>query len=193
LIIKKVDNMSEDDSTVIEIEPSEKPAPERLWVAFGEEDGFELDITAMTEIQAKQAKTLDDTDAWSLFTPIPPSPTEDGEGQEMKPTEVATKMTDRVELTEEEAVSSSSSTASATSEQESLSDEDAIRIVWKIVHRVLGVILLSMAWYNCHTGIVLFSEKYNTNNERGLLNLLWGFAGLFGVIFLIANYILRAQ
>ena len=67
-----------------------------------------------------------------------------------------------------------------------------IRRFWEYTHRSLGIILLSLAWYNCHSGIILQSENYDQDDEESLLAIFWGITGcIAGTIFFV-GYVLRA-
>ncbi|KAG7342936.1 cytochrome b561 [Nitzschia inconspicua] len=114
-----------------------------------------------------------DNHSWNFFTPSQASPpSETGEEQNLDQLQAKIK-------------------GGEISPDKDESEMSKARMLWKITHRVLGVILLSLAWYNCTTGIVLFSEKYNVDNERQLLNVFWGFAATIAVLFLVQGFILR--
>jgi hypothetical protein len=148
-----------------------------------QEQGFEVEvanITAMTEDSDGDNDNNnvdneddDDDDTWSVFTPPPPPatlpPPEEGEGQE--------------------AVANTSATKPVSSTPRI--DPTMARTYWKYLHRLLGVILLCLAWSNCQSGIVLFSEKYTDTNEEQLLNVFWGFTGTIAVLILLKGYVLR--
>jgi hypothetical protein len=176
-------NIPKEDSTTILAESTEKAAAK----SSEEDQGFELDmaeITAMTEkTDEKDANELDvskDDDSWSLFTPPPPpsDEKEDGEGQEMEPKSSL------------HADASSRSAADDSYHKWVLRVSD-LRAYWKYAHRIMGIILIALAWFNCHTGIELFSVKYSTDNEQQLLNVFWGFTGTIAVVFLLQGYVLR--
>jgi hypothetical protein len=191
VIVKDNDNLSKDDSTILEVEPSEKAEAASASGEPGEEEGFELDMANINKLnEAAQEDAAKDDDAWSLFTPPPPPP------EESQPTEADVdgqrEVVEANDNAEEVEVQSTSSFKSFEElKQETSSDDSRFRVIWKLVHRILGVILLSLAWFNCHTGIVLYSEKYDTDNERQLLNVFWGFAATIAVIFLLQGYITR--
>lgn len=66
-----------------------------------------------------------------------------------------------------------------------------IRKFWEYTHRLLGIILLGLAWYNCHSGIVLQAENYDQDNQESLLKIFWGITGaIVGTIFGI-GYVMR--
>jgi hypothetical protein len=68
-------------------------------------------------------------------------------------------------------------------------EKSLIRLVWEPVHRLLGMALLGLAWYNCHSGIQLQVENYGEKDD--LTGAFWGVtAGISGMIFLL-KYVLR--
>ncbi len=57
-----------------------------------------------------------------------------------------------------------------------------VRKLWEYTHRLFGILLLGLAWYNCHSGIFLFAEHFGPID--GLVKLFWGVTGsLSGIIF----------
>lgn len=67
-----------------------------------------------------------------------------------------------------------------------------IRTLWEYTHRSLGIILLALSWFNCHSGIILLSDNnYDQDDENTLLNTFWSITGcIAGSIFFI-GYIIR--
>lgn len=56
-----------------------------------------------------------------------------------------------------------------------------IRIGWEWGHRLTGLALLGMAWYNCHTGIVWSSTVWEENEDW--TGVFWGVVGgIVGII-----------
>ena len=67
------------------------------------------------------------------------------------------------------------------------------RKYWEYTHRLLGMILLGLAWYNCHSGIVLQAENYDQDDEESLLKIFWSITGgIAGSIFFV-GYVLRVS
>jgi hypothetical protein len=63
------------------------------------------------------------------------------------------------------------------------------RRAWEYGHRFLGILLLGLAWYNCHSGLELMVD--NWDDQKDLTGLFWGVtAGISGMVFLLA-YIVR--
>jgi hypothetical protein len=168
-----------------------------------EEQGFEVEFTNITKLTEEDEPSRDDDnsnksdiDSWSLLTPPPPPPPpkvgeeavprsdstigeEEGEGEE-----VLHGTTNNKDITNEEEGEKNNST-------DDKKKDEMIRTFWKYFHRSMGMILLGLAWYNCQSGIVLFSDKYNPDNEQHLLNVFWGITGFILVSFLLKGYILR--
>ncbi len=53
------------------------------------------------------------------------------------------------------------------------------RKLWEYAHRLLGILLVALAWFNCHSGIFLFAEYYGPIDN--LLKLFWGLTGSLSV------------
>lgn len=65
------------------------------------------------------------------------------------------------------------------------------RQCWEYGHRLVGMALLGLAWYNCHTGIILQAENYYEDDEQQLLKIFWWVTGgIAGGIFLL-GYVFR--
>ena len=56
-------------------------------------------------------------------------------------------------------------------------EKSLTRVIWEYGHRLFGVALLALAWFNCHTGMEEIGEKY-----VGLLDMTWFFWVVTGVI-----------
>jgi len=66
-----------------------------------------------------------------------------------------------------------------------------LRQLWEYSHRSLGVILLALAWYNCHSGIELQAQNYYQDDEQQLTAIFWGITGgIAGLVFFLA-YVMR--
>mmetsp|Transcript_10259 Transcript_10259/g.24026 ORF Transcript_10259/g.24026 Transcript_10259/m.24026 type:complete len:589 (+) Transcript_10259:96-1862(+) len=66
-----------------------------------------------------------------------------------------------------------------------------VRRLWEYGHRLLGIILLSLSWYNCHSGIVLQAENYDQDDEGSLLGIFWGITGFIAGSIVFVGYVLR--
>ena len=76
--------------------------------------------------------------------------------------------------------------SNCTSNNETISPkEQRVDIMWRTLHRLLGVILLALAWYNCHIGINLSVEKWA--DQRDWSGIFWGFIiGIACMVVLLA-------
>jgi hypothetical protein len=63
------------------------------------------------------------------------------------------------------------------------------RLAWEWTHRLGGVVLVGLAWYNCHTGIEWQVENWNESMDW--TSVFWGItAGISGAMFVLA-YVVR--
>jgi hypothetical protein len=59
-----------------------------------------------------------------------------------------------------------------------------LRFIWECKHRFMGVALLSMAWYNCSSGIELFAVRFGEEDDKR--GAFWGVAaGVVGLIVIL--------
>jgi cytochrome b561 len=47
----------------------------------------------------------------------------------------------------------------------------AIRVLWEYGHRLCGMAMLAMGWYQCHSGLVLYAERFV--NEKDYTEAFW--------------------
>ena len=67
-------------------------------------------------------------------------------------------------------------------------EKTSTRIVWEVAHRILGVALLAMAWWQVQDGLKLYSLRYASSDN--LLSAFWGVVGgLVGIILIV--YVLQ--
>jgi hypothetical protein len=65
-----------------------------------------------------------------------------------------------------------------------VSDKSIARRIWEFKHRIMGLSLLGLSWYNCNDGLELFAERYGEDND--LSGAFWGVTGgLAGLIFIL--------
>jgi hypothetical protein len=65
-----------------------------------------------------------------------------------------------------------------------VSDKSIARRIWEYKHRIMGLGLLVLSWYNCDSGLGLFAERYGENNA--LSGAFWGVTGgLAGLICIL--------
>ena len=68
-------------------------------------------------------------------------------------------------------------------------EKSSLRVGWEYSHRLLGMILLGLSWYNCHTGIEWMVQNWEDQND--LTGAFWGVTGgISGMVFLLA-YVIR--
>ncbi|KAG7358461.1 cytochrome b561 [Nitzschia inconspicua] len=68
-----------------------------------------------------------------------------------------------------------------------------IRQYCEYVHRFLGVTLLVLGWYNCQSGIVLQSEKFEQDDEQTLTTIFWSIAGVIAGAIVLIGYVIRLE
>jgi Eukaryotic cytochrome b561 len=56
----------------------------------------------------------------------------------------------------------------------------AIRVLWEYGHRLCGMALLAMGWYQCHSGLVLYAERFANDNDY--TKAFWAVSGTIMVI-----------
>jgi len=54
------------------------------------------------------------------------------------------------------------------------------RVMWLWGHKISGVTLLGMAWYQCHSGLVLYAQRFV--QDQDYTNVFWGIAGTIAAI-----------
>jgi len=64
-----------------------------------------------------------------------------------------------------------------------------VRVAWEWGHRLLGLGLLAMAWYNCHTGIVYASTLWDESFDNAAA--FWGVVGGLTSFIVVARVILQ--
>lgn len=57
--------------------------------------------------------------------------------------------------------------------------KSAIREVWEYVHKGSGYAILAMAWYQCHSGLLLYSQNFQADD---FTDVFWGVAGAIAAI-----------
>jgi Eukaryotic cytochrome b561 len=75
--------------------------------------------------------------------------------------------------------------------EQSMPKKSSLRMVWEVLHRLSGMALLAMAWYNCHTGILqstLILEDYND-----WTGAFWSVIGAFGALILMGNVVINVS
>eukprot|EP00536_Pseudo-nitzschia_multiseries_P003435 jgi/Psemu1/301964/fgenesh1_kg.53_\ len=67
------------------------------------------------------------------------------------------------------------------------------RKTWEYTHRMLGILLLGLAWCNCHTGIILQADEYPQYDEGSLLKFFWGITASIAGTILLMGCLLRVS
>jgi hypothetical protein len=81
--------------------------------------------------------------------------------------------------------SPSSKNSSTADAEVKLPPKSPQRLAWDYGHRLLGMTLLGLAWYGCHSGIEW--QVQNWEDQKDLTGVFWGVtAGISGMIFLLA-------
>jgi len=62
--------------------------------------------------------------------------------------------------------------------------EASIRVVWLLAHRLLGVVLLLLCWYQVQDGLTLFATLFNYTDYG---TVFWGVAGSIGGIIVLGK------
>lgn len=62
-------------------------------------------------------------------------------------------------------------------------DKEQVFHYWGIIHRLIGTTLLIFGWWNCHSGIVAFSDRYGDYDKDLNTMVFWFVAG--GLAFII--------
>ena len=72
------------------------------------------------------------------------------------------------------------------------SNQSRLRTGWEWTHRLLGVVLIALAWYNCHTGIEWQIENWEEGEEsKNWIGVFWGITiGISGTIF-VMTYVMK--
>jgi hypothetical protein len=66
-----------------------------------------------------------------------------------------------------------------------------LRRLWESIHRFVGMTLLGLAWYNCHSGILILSSKYFGMDQEQLLTAFWTVAGGISALIFFVAYVIR--
>ncbi|CAJ1963673.1 unnamed protein product [Cylindrotheca closterium] len=64
-------------------------------------------------------------------------------------------------------------------------EKSCARKLWEGLHRLLGVGLLALAWYQINLGIFWYHEIFNNGESESTLNAFYGVIGVLGVLIVI--------
>jgi len=120
----------------------------------------------------------------ALFRPHPPKQAKIAATEKKEATKKEEKANDNNEEEgEEEAAKPHEEHHHSLIEEVEEDLKTTIRFLWEIKHRLFGVALLGMAWYNVDSGIDLYAEEYG--EKENLIAVFWGVVGaLTGVIMI---------
>jgi hypothetical protein len=60
-----------------------------------------------------------------------------------------------------------------------------LRMLWEFVHKISGYALLAMAWYQCHSGLLLYSQIFVA--DETYTDVFWGILGAIGGIAFVGT------
>lgn len=67
--------------------------------------------------------------------------------------------------------------------------KSTVRLAWEYGHRLVGVVLLALSWYNCHTGIGLLTTIFA--DIWDFTGLLWALIGVISAFALVGKVAFR--
>ena len=76
----------------------------------------------------------------------------------------------------------------ATKPEESVAEKSSLRMAWEVLHRLSGLALLGMGWYNCHTGILLSVEILE--DYKDWTGTFWIVVGVLAGLIVIGKAVL---
>ena len=62
--------------------------------------------------------------------------------------------------------------------------KSTLRVMWEFGHKGSGFAILGMAYYQCHSGLKLYSENFQADD---FTDVFWGVAGAISVIALVGK------
>lgn len=82
---------------------------------------------------------------------------------------------------EEEAKETTAGSSDSKAAASEAPTKSTIRVAWEVLHRLVGVAVLGLAWYNCDSGIELQAES--SEESKIWMGAFWGVAaGISGII-----------
>jgi len=64
-------------------------------------------------------------------------------------------------------------------------EKSSARKLWDVLHRLLGVGLLALTWYQIQLGIFWYHEFFNNGDSESTLNIFYGVIGVLGALIVI--------
>jgi len=114
--------------------------------------------------------------------------------------EEESESTERIYLPDDESVASSKITASTRSiysiniktKGPTKAEKGKKRIAWEVFHRILGISVLVLGWWNCYTGLQEFEDRVGEPMFAQASALVLGTAGISGgvlVVFFLVKFL----
>jgi len=130
--------------------------------------------------------------AAGYFRPGLPKPVEKAVSKSLEGMDVEANQERQTSATAESAPSKSASSntpppppETAAAAPQPNNNKSMLRLSWEWSHRLLGMALLGMAWYNCHTGIQW--QLKNWEDSKDWTGIFWGIAvGITGSIVVLS-------
>jgi hypothetical protein len=98
--------------------------------------------------------------------------------------EMAIASSDKLGRTERTQHSQNGSDDSVSKSGSVVSGKSITRRIWEFKHRIMGLSLLGLSWYNCDAGLELYAERYGEDNDLSVA--FWDVTGgLAGLIFIL--------
>ena len=138
-------------------------------------------------------------DATNLTTGIDTSMSLRGSMMSVEVADVAGKRNSGSSNTSEENDSSNNKKQQDSSDSQ-LPKKTWVRAIWEKGHRLLGLAVIAMSWYNCSSGIVLHAEEFGEDfNDDGTaitepwIAVFWGITGGITGVILIMGFVFRCR
>lgn len=58
-------------------------------------------------------------------------------------------------------------------------DKSSVRVFWEFAHKLSGMAILAMAWFQCHSGLVTYATNFATDDYS---DVFWGVTGAISAI-----------
>ena len=92
-----------------------------------------------------------------------------------------------------EASETAKRSTSSSSVTTSSSKKSYLRLFGACGHRLLGIVPLDLAVYDCKTGIILQSENYDQDDKETLTNIFWSIIGSITSIIFFLRFVVHVQ
>ena len=60
----------------------------------------------------------------------------------------------------------------------------SVRVFWEFAHKLSGVAILAMAWYQCHSGLVTYANNFAADDYS---DVFWGVTGAISAIGVVGG------